>query len=172
MAFQGLQKLFAFLFAFAQALFFVVAGLYGSPASLGLINSVLIVFQLFGAAVVVILLDEMLQKGHGLGSGVSLFTSVAIATDVIWKVASLSPSLVPSSRSLSLSLSLSLSVQTLSPSSISVGELKQYVGAVVALPHLLFSRPDKLSALLDGLFLRSPHPPPSLSSSLTDTDKD
>jgi protein transport protein SEC61 subunit alpha len=128
MAFQGLQKLFAFIFAFAQSVFFVVAGLYGSPASIGLVNSVLIVAQLFGASVVVILLDEMLQKGHGLGSGVSLFTSVAIATEVVWK--------------------------TLSPSSIVVGDLKQYVGALIALPHLLFTRPDKLSALMDGLFLR------------------
>jgi preprotein translocase subunit SecY len=86
MAFQGLQKLFAFVFAFAQSVFFVAAGIYGSPASIGLLNSVLIVIQLFGAAVIVILLDEMLQKGHGLGSGVSLFTCVAIGTEVIWKV--------------------------------------------------------------------------------------
>jgi protein transport protein SEC61 subunit alpha len=86
MAFQGLQKLFAFLFAFAQAVFFVAAGIYGSPASIGLLNCVLIVIQLFGSAVIVILLDEMLQKGYGLGSGVSLFTCVAIGTEVVWKV--------------------------------------------------------------------------------------
>lgn len=128
MAFQGLHKLFAFLFALAQSIFFVVSGIYGSPATIGLVNCVLIVFQLFGAAVIVILLDEMLQKGHGLGSGVSLFTSVAIGTDVFWK--------------------------TLAPITVSVGDMKEYVGAVIALPHLLYARPDKLSAILDGLFLR------------------
>lgn len=86
MAFQGLQKLFAFFLAFVQALFFVVSGIYGSPSSIGLIKCVLIIFQLFGSSVVVILLDEMIQKGYGIGSGVSLFSSVAIATEVIWKV--------------------------------------------------------------------------------------
>lgn len=128
MAFQGLQKLFAFLFAFAQSLFFVVAGIYGSPASIGVVNCILIVFQLFGASVIVILLDEMIQKGHGLGSGVSLFTSVAIGTEVLWK--------------------------TLSPVTIRVGDFNQLIGALVALPHLIYTRPDKLTAILDGLFLR------------------
>lgn len=128
MAFQGLQKLFAFLLAFAQSVFFVVAGIYGSPASIGIVNCVLITFQLFGSAVIVILLDEMLQKGHGLGSGVSLFTSVAIGTEIIWK--------------------------TLSPVTIRVGEFNQLIGALVALPHIIYTRPDKLTALLDGLFLR------------------
>jgi protein transport protein SEC61 subunit alpha len=34
---------------------------------------VLIVAQLMMAGLVVILLDEMLKKGYGLGSGISLF---------------------------------------------------------------------------------------------------
>ena len=33
----------------------------------------LIVAQLMGAGFIVILLDEMLRKGYGLGSGISLF---------------------------------------------------------------------------------------------------
>lgn len=37
------------------------------------INMVLIVAQLMMAGLVVILLDEMLKKGYGLGSGISLF---------------------------------------------------------------------------------------------------
>jgi len=125
-AFQGLQKFFALFLALAQAIFFVVSGIYGST---GLLNGILVTFQLFGASFVVILLDELLQKGYGLGSGVSLFTSVAVATDVVWK--------------------------TLSPSSFASGEFTQLVGALVALPHLLYTRPDKARALLDGLFLRN-----------------
>ena len=34
---------------------------------------VLIVGQLMGAGMVVILLDDMLRRGYGLGSGISLF---------------------------------------------------------------------------------------------------
>lgn len=37
------------------------------------INIILILAQLTGAGLVVILLDDMLKKGWGLGSGISLF---------------------------------------------------------------------------------------------------
>jgi len=126
--FQGLQKLFAYLLAFSQALFFVISGIYGSPSSIGLVKSILIILQLFGSSVIVITLDELLQKGYGIGSGVSLFSSVAIATEVVWK--------------------------TLSPISFSTGEVKDLVGALVSLPYLLFTRPDKFQVVLSGLFLR------------------
>ena len=41
-------------------------------------NAVLIILQLTLSGFIVILLDEMLQKGYGLGSGVSLFIAVNI----------------------------------------------------------------------------------------------
>ena len=37
------------------------------------VTMVLIVGQLMGAGMVVILLDDMLRRGYGLGSGISLF---------------------------------------------------------------------------------------------------
>jgi len=52
--------------------------LYGPPSELGLGICVLLVVQLVIAGLIVILLDELLQKGYGLGSGISLF----IATNV------------------------------------------------------------------------------------------
>lgn len=39
----------------------------------------LIVLQLTASGFIVILLDDMLQKGYGLGSGVSLFIAVNIS---------------------------------------------------------------------------------------------
>jgi len=42
-------------------------------------NAMLIVLQLTISGFIVILLDEMLQKGYGLGSGVSLFIAVNIS---------------------------------------------------------------------------------------------
>ena len=46
-------------------------------------------YQLFGAGVIVILLDEILSLGYGLlSSGVSLFVAANVATDVVWKTLS------------------------------------------------------------------------------------
>ena len=52
--------------------------MYGDVSQLGMINSILIVMQLSIAGLIVILLDELLQKGYGIGSGISLF----IATNI------------------------------------------------------------------------------------------
>ena len=53
--------------------------MYGDPAKLGPINCILIILQLSFAGIIVLLLDELLQKGYGLGSGISLF----IATNIL-----------------------------------------------------------------------------------------
>lgn len=60
--------------SFGQACVFVLTGLYGQPSDLGAGICVLLVVQLLTAALIVILLDELLQKGYGLGSGISLFS--------------------------------------------------------------------------------------------------
>ena len=39
----------------------------------------LIIIQLTSSGFIVILLDDMLQKGYGLGSGISLFIAVNIS---------------------------------------------------------------------------------------------
>lgn len=45
----------------------------------------MIILQLFAAGMVVIILDELLQKGYGLGSGISLFIATNICESIIWK---------------------------------------------------------------------------------------
>lgn len=48
--------------------------------------SVLFLFsQLFVAGLIVLLLDELLQKGYGLGSGISLFIATNICETIVWK---------------------------------------------------------------------------------------
>lgn len=59
--------------SFGSALVYVASGMYGLPSELGAGICVLLVVQLMVAGLVVILLDELLQKGYGLGSGISLF---------------------------------------------------------------------------------------------------
>ena len=46
----------------------MLTGLYGQPSDLGAGISLLLVVQLVAAGMIVILLDELLQKGYGLGS--------------------------------------------------------------------------------------------------------
>jgi protein transport protein SEC61 subunit alpha len=45
----------------------------------------LLVLQLTVAGLIVILLDELLQKGYGLGSGISLFIATNICETIVWQ---------------------------------------------------------------------------------------
>jgi preprotein translocase SecY subunit len=42
--------------------------------------------QLIGASVVVMFLDELIQKGWGLGSGISLFIMAGVAQGILWSI--------------------------------------------------------------------------------------
>lgn len=123
---QQAQKLFAILLAFGQATVYVLTGMYGPPSSLGLGVCLLLVLQLVFAGVVVILLDELLQKGYGLGSGVSLFTATNVCESVFWKA--------------------------FSPTTVDAGRGVEFEGCVVSLFHLLGSRKNKKRALLTAFY--------------------
>jgi len=53
---------------------------------IGSSNATLIIAQLTFSGVVVTLLDEVLQKGYGLGSGINLFIAANICETVLWKM--------------------------------------------------------------------------------------
>lgn len=53
-------------------------------------------FQLVVAGLIVLLLDELLQKGYGLGSGISLFIATNICETIVWKA--FSPATVNTGR--------------------------------------------------------------------------
>jgi preprotein translocase subunit SecY len=46
----------------------------------------ILVGQLIGASVIIMLLDELVQKGWGLGSGISLFIAAGVAQQVVWSL--------------------------------------------------------------------------------------
>ena len=69
--FNGAQKLFGCLITFGEATAYVLSGMYGDVRELGGGTAILIIVQLFFAGVIVLLLDELLQKGYGMGSGIS-----------------------------------------------------------------------------------------------------
>src|SRR5919204_2633422 len=46
----------------------------------------ILVGQLVGASIIVVLLDELVQKGWGLGSGISLFIMAGVAQGILWSI--------------------------------------------------------------------------------------
>jgi len=124
--FQGAQKLFGMVITVGEAVAYVLSGMYGNVRDLGAGNAILIITQLFFAGVIVIILDELLQKGYGLGSGISLFIATNICENIIWKA--------------------------FSPTTINTGRGTEFEGAVIALFHLLITRTDKVRALKEAFY--------------------
>ncbi len=78
---------------------------------------------------IVILLDEMLEAGYGLGSGISLFIATNICENIVWRA--------------------------FSPITIRSDGGTEFEGAVISLFHLLITRPNKLGALHHAFYRTS-----------------
>ena len=109
-----------------QGIVYVLTGMYGDPADIGAGVCLLIIIQLFVAGLIVLLLDELLQKGYGLGSGISLFIATNICETIVWK--------------------------SFSPATVNTGRGTEFEGAVIALFHLLATRQDKVRALREAFY--------------------
>ena len=93
--------------------------MYGEPSDIRSSVCLMTIIQLFVAGLIVLLLDELLQKGYGLGSGISLFIATNICETIVWKA--------------------------FSPATVNTGRGTEFEGAVIALFHLLATRQDKVS---------------------------
>ncbi|OLS21967.1 MAG: Protein translocase subunit SecY [Candidatus Heimdallarchaeota archaeon LC_3] len=80
--YTGAQKVLSVLMTIFEAGAYIIGGAYGTSLTSGAIS--IIMFQLLAAGIVIILLDEMIQKGWGLGSGISLFIAGGVATQIFW----------------------------------------------------------------------------------------
>ena len=123
---DGAQKLLGILITIGEAVAYVASGIYGDVRDMGMGNAFLIVLQLFMAGLIVICLDDLLQKGYGLGSGISLFIATNQCESIIWKA--------------------------FSPTTINSGRGTEFEGAVIALFHLLLTRTDKVRALKEAFY--------------------
>lgn len=132
---DALQKLIALIMTIGQALVQISTGYYGSPQSLGLSYCLILFVQLIIAGVVIILLDELLQKGYGLGNGVNLFIVSNVCERIVWNA--------------------------LSPKVVFTGRGLEFEGCLIALVHLLVVRRNKMAALYEILFRQNL---PNLSS--------
>ncbi|TRY99791.1 hypothetical protein DNTS_033951 [Danionella cerebrum] len=68
----------------------------------------------------------LLQKGYGLGSGISLFIATNICETIVWKA--------------------------FSPTTVNTGRGTEFEGAIIALFHLLATRTDKVRALREAFY--------------------
>ncbi|MDR2203588.1 MAG: preprotein translocase subunit SecY [Nitrososphaerota archaeon] len=82
--FTSASKVFSIALTALQAGAYIWSGMYGSLSELGIIVILAILFQLVAVGIVVMLLDELLQKGWGLGSGISLFIMAGVAQQILW----------------------------------------------------------------------------------------
>jgi protein transport protein SEC61 subunit alpha len=104
--------------------------MYGELSNLGAFNAYLIIVQLCVAGVIVLLLDEILSKGYGMGSGISLFIAVNICENIIWKA--------------------------FSPYTMTDGSGNtEYEGAIINAIHLLLTKPNKIVALQKAFYRSS-----------------
>ena len=124
--FQGAQKLLGIIITIIEAVAYVLSGMYGDVKDLGAGNAILLIAQLFTAGVLVICLDELLQKGYGLGSAISLFIATNVCETIIWK--------------------------SFSPTTINTGRGTEFEGALIALFHLLLTKQDKVRALQEAFY--------------------
>ncbi len=82
--FSGSQKVLAIFLTTFNAIAYLLGGAFGSLSEIGIQGAVFVFVQLLFAGVIIILLDELLQKGWGLGSGVSLFIAAGVAGQIFW----------------------------------------------------------------------------------------
>jgi protein transport protein SEC61 subunit alpha len=124
--FQATQKLFAIIITVGEALAYLLSGMYGPVNEIGPLNGFLILAQLSFSGIIVILLDELLQKGYGLGSGISLFIATNICEIILWK--------------------------SFSPITIRTEQGAEFEGAIIALFHFLLTKQNKLYAIQQAFY--------------------
>ena len=79
--FTTASKFFSIVMIVVQAALYIISGQYGEAT---LIKSLLIFGQLLVAGIIIMLLDELVQKGWGIGSGISLFIVGGITANIWW----------------------------------------------------------------------------------------
>jgi protein transport protein SEC61 subunit alpha len=94
--FTSASKVFTVILTGIQGAAYIISGMYGSISGP---VAIVIFFQLIATGVIVMLMDELVQKGWGLGSGISLFIMAGVAQSVVWDMFSPSTGLFVGSLS-------------------------------------------------------------------------
>ncbi len=82
--FTSASKVFSIVLTAIQAGAYIISGMYGPVSDLGGPVIIIIFIQLIATGIIVMLMDELVQKGWGLGSGISLFIMAGVAQTILW----------------------------------------------------------------------------------------
>jgi len=85
--FNAANKAMAVIMTIFESVAYIAGGAYGT-LSLG--QELIVFAQLLFAGIIIILLDELIQKGWGFGSGISLFIVAGVAGRIAWSLFSVS----------------------------------------------------------------------------------
>ena len=125
--YMAAQKVLGIVICLGSSVAYVLSGMYGPVSTLGAATALAIIVQLFVAGLIVVMLDDLLQKGWGICGGLNLFLVTNICENIVW--------------------------QMFSPMTISQGGQMQFEGAIVAVFHLLITSPNKVEAVKQ-IFMR------------------
>jgi preprotein translocase subunit SecY len=80
--FTTASKVFSIVLTGVQASAYIIGGMYGQLAGT---TAIIVFLQLIASGIIVLLLDELVQKGWGFGSGISLFIMAGVAQRIFWE---------------------------------------------------------------------------------------
>jgi preprotein translocase SecY subunit len=80
--FTTASKVFSIILTGVQASAYIIGGMYGDLSGT---TRIIIFMQLLATGVIIMLLDELVQKGWGFGSGISLFIMAGVAQQILWQ---------------------------------------------------------------------------------------
>ncbi len=82
--FQTATKLVTYIVIIVESVVYAIA-VYGPGVANPTVLYV-IIGQLISASIIIMFLDELVQKGWGLGSGISLFIMAGVAQQILWSI--------------------------------------------------------------------------------------
>ncbi|MEM3700051.1 MAG: preprotein translocase subunit SecY [Candidatus Bathyarchaeia archaeon] len=80
--FTTASKVFSIILTGVQAFAYMVSGMYSVPSAA---IAIIVFLQLLASGIIILLMDELIQKGWGLGSGISLFIMAGVAQQIVWQ---------------------------------------------------------------------------------------
>ena len=86
--FTTASKVFSIILTGVQASAYIIGGMYGDLLPT---VAVIVFLQLIASGIIVLLMDELVQKGWGFGSGISLFIMAGVAQQIFWQSFSPAP---------------------------------------------------------------------------------
>jgi preprotein translocase SecY subunit len=80
--FTTASKVLTLILTGVQASAYLISGMYNIASGTA---AIMVFLQLLAAGIIVMLMDELVQKGWGFGSGISLFIMAGVAQQILWQ---------------------------------------------------------------------------------------